>query len=185
MTMEKLSAAIGILEEKLAQLELLVAEEREKGRQAHARKASKHLVAGHVRAMKALEAQHVNVVNMKTNLVERLIAEESAAIVKTYTDAMGGSLKKKGVNIDQLQKTLDTVADRMDDASEVQELVSEPLTVQDLDDEISALFGNDVPDDVDSLPPPPSEIAPLPEGPKQPISAEEKALEAALKGITL
>lgn len=183
--MEKLSTAIGVLEEKLNQLELLIEEEKDKGRKAHQRKASKHLVAGHVRAIKALEAQHVNVINMKTNLVERLIAEESAAIVKTYTEAMGSCLKKKGVNIDQLQKTLDTVQDRMDDASEVTELVAEPLTQQDLDDEISAMFGSDIQPDVDSLPPPTETIAPLPDVPQGPISAEEKALEAALKGITL
>lgn len=183
--MEKLSTAIGVLEEKLNQLELLIEEEKEKGRKAHQRKASKHLVAGHVRAIKALEAQHVNVINMKTNLVERLIAEESAAIVKTYTEAMGSCLKKKGVNIDQLQKTLDTVQDRMDDASEVTELVAEPLTQQDLDDEISAMFGAEVPPDADSLPPPTETIAPFPSVPQGPISPEEKALDAALKGIRL
>lgn len=183
--MEKLSAAIGVLEEKLNQLELLIEEEKEKGRKAHQRKASKHLVAGHVRAIKALEAQHVNVINMKSNLVERLIAEESAAIVKTYTEAMGSCLKKKGVNIDQLQKTLDTVADRMDDASEVNDLVSEPLSSQDIDDEISAMFGSEVQPDVDSLPPPTATIAPLPDVPKTAVSAEEKALEAALKKVTL
>ena len=38
--------------------------------------------------------------------MERLIAEESSVIVKTYTDAMGSSLKHKGVNMNQLQKTL-------------------------------------------------------------------------------
>ena len=97
---------------------------------------------------------------------------------------MGSCLKKKGVNIDQLQKTLDTVADRMDDATEVNELVSEPLSSQDIDDEISAMFGSDVQPDVDSLPPP-TEIDPLPTVPQHAPSAEEKALEAALKKITL
>lgn len=182
--MEKLSTAIGVLEEKLGQLEMLIEEEKEKGRKAHQRNASKHLVAGHVRAIKALEAQHVNVISMKTNLVERLIAEESAAIVKTYTEAMGSCLKKKGVNIDQLQKTLDTVADRMDDATEVSELVAEPLTSQDIDDEISAMFGAEVQADAGSAPPP-TEIAPLPAVPKHAPSAEEKALDAALQGIRL
>ena len=184
--MEKLQAAIGVFEEKLNQLELMIAEERDKGRKAHQRKASKHLVAGHVRAIKALEAQHVNVINMKANLVERLIAEESSAIVKTYTDAMGSCLKKKGVNIDQLQTTLDKVADRMDDATEVSDLVAEPLSSQDLDDEISAMFGSEIQPDVDSLPPPDDvAIAPLPAVPQHAVSAEEKALEAALKGISL
>ena len=63
--MEKLQNAIGFFDEKLAQLELLIEEERNKGRAAHKRKASKHLILGHARCIKALETQHTNVINMK------------------------------------------------------------------------------------------------------------------------
>lgn len=186
--MEKLQTAIRFFDEKLEQLELLIGEEREKGRHAHARKASKHLVVGHVRCIKALEAQHTNVINMKTNLMERLIAEESSVIVKTYTEAMGSSLKHKGVNMNQLQKTLDSAVDRMDEASEVSDLVSEPLTSQDLDEEISALFGDGTPD-AGNPPPLISSIdaAAFPKVPTQTPthlpSAEEKALSDALRNL--
>ena len=184
--MEKIQSAIGFLDEKLQQLELLINEEREKGKQAHSRKASKHLVVGHVRCIKALEAQHTNVINMKTNLMERLIAEESSIIVKTYTDAMGSSLKHKGVNMNQLQKTLDSAVDRMDEASEVSDLIAEPFsTGHDIDDEISALFGEESPN-VPDLPPPPNlvvDAAAFPPAPTHTISAEEKALSQALKNL--
>ena len=186
--MEKLSAAIGVLDEKINELEIMIGEEREKGRVAHQRNASKHLVAGHLRAVKAMEAQHVNVINMKTNLVERLIAEESAAIVKTYSEAMGSCLKKKGLNIDALQKTIDTVQDRMEDATEVSELISEPLSSStDIDNEIEAMFGSagNVPPEPDAdggAHPPVAAAMSFPDVPKQqiPVSPEEKALEKAL-----
>ena len=184
--MEKLQTAIEFFDTKLDQLEILINEERDKGRQAHARSASKHLIVGHVRCMKALEAQHTNVINMKTNLMERLIAEESSLIVKTYTDAMGQSLKHKGVNMNQLQKTLDSAVDRMDEAAEVSDLVAEPLSTEDLNDEIEALFGagdnvavptaakKTVTFDAASLPPAPTAA---------PMSAEERALGDALKNL--
>ncbi len=188
--MEKLQTAIGFFDEKLDQLEILIGEEREKGRQAHARKASKHLVVGHVRCIKALEAQHTNVINMKSNLMERLIAEESAIIVKTYTDAMGQSLKHKGVNMNQLQKTLDSAVDRMDEANEVQELVAEPMSAQDLDDEIAALFAPPAPSagEAETAGPQPAAAAAgptmcFPAVPSHPMSPEEKALGEALRNL--
>ena len=71
-TMEKLQTAIAFFEQKLEQLELLIEEEKVKGRQAHQRNASKHLLAGHVRCIKALESQHTNVINMKVYYSPRI-----------------------------------------------------------------------------------------------------------------
>lgn len=115
--------------------------------------------------------------------MERLIAEESSVIVKTYTDAMGSSLKHKGVNMNQLQKTLDSAVDRMEEATEVTDMVAEPLSLQDLDDEIAELFGSEA---ASNQPPPPSvsiDSSSFPPAPTHAISAEEAALREALKNM--
>lgn len=185
--MEKLQSAIGVFDEKLAQLALLIAEEKQKGQDALKRKASKAMLMGHARCVRALESQHDNIINMKTNLMQRLIAEESTAIAKTYADAMGSCLKQKGVDMNRLQKTIDGAADRMDDAAELSELVSEPLSNDTFDDEILALFGTaDGSSDggTAQATEAPTVDPQLPAVPKHPpVSAEEKALEAALAGL--
>ena len=75
----------------------------------------------------------------------------------------------------------------MDEASEVSDLVSEPLFNQDLDEEISALFGDEMPMQATSPLTSSIDAAAFPKVPTQTPthapSAEERALSEALKNL--
>lgn len=143
--METLRKTTEELDEKIVQIELKLTEQKEAGRAA-LQQRNKIKVAQHARAVKALNSQMSQLSAMKANLFERELAEEMAALTKSYTDAIAGALKqnkKGGFDVDRAISTIDSAQDQLEQLNEFSDAVrdaTESSSPRADDDDLEALF---------------------------------------------
>lgn len=143
--METLRKTTEELDEKIVQIELKLTEQKEAGRAA-LQQRNKIKVAQHARAVRALNSQMSQLSAMKANLFERELAEEMAALTKSYTDAIAGALKqnkKGGFDVDKAISTIDSAQDQLEQLNEFSEAVrdaTESSSSRADEDDLEALF---------------------------------------------